>query len=230
MSVVAKNFELRVKPEMARLSESSTIAGDAGAADCAILPVAIVQAVTAAQAADRGPGRAMAGAIRGGSDARGFGSMPRRTFARQRMIVGAALSTLLLASVPATAADIVFRPINPSFGGSPLNSSHLLAIANAQNNYKPPAVPAPTPVTPPSAAQVQAAQFLSQLQGRLTSQLATQVNEAIFGDNPQESGMVKFGTQTVEFVRGLTEITITLSDSANNSSTKISVPIFTTGN
>jgi len=230
MSVVAKKSDFPAKSQMASLNGSSTIAGDAGVADCAILPIAIVQAVTTVRAADIRPGRAMTGSIRGGSDARGFGSMPRRTFARQRMIVGAALSTLLLASVPATAADIVFRPINPSFGGSPLNSSHLLAIANAQNNYKPPAVPAPTPVAPPSAAQVQASQFLSQLQGRLTSQLASQVNEAIFGDNPQESGMVKFGTQTVEFVRGLTEITITLSDSANNSSTKISVPIFTTGN
>ena len=230
MTVLDKKSELPAKLEMPSFNDASSIAGEAAVMVSAILPIAIVQAVTAAQAADRGPGRAMSGGIRGGSDARGFTSMPRRTFARQRMIVGAALSTLLLASVPATAADIVFRPINPSFGGSPLNSSHLLAIANAQNNYKPPAVPAPTPVVPPSAAQVQATQFLSQLQGRLTSQLATQVNEAIFGDNPQQSGKVKFGTQTVEFERGLTEITITLSDSANNSSTKISVPIFTTDN
>ena len=106
-----------------------------------------------------------------------------------------------------------------------------MAIANAQNDYKPPAVPTQggsgATQTP---AQAQAAQFLAQLQSRLIASLATQVTEAIFGAEPQNSGQVVFGTQTVDFERGLTEITITLTDTANNSSTNISVPIFTTGN
>ncbi|WP_238995824.1 curli assembly protein CsgF, partial [Sphingomonas solaris] len=36
-------------------------------------------------------------------------------------------------------AEIVYQPVNPSFGGNPFNSSHLLGIANAQNDYKDPA-------------------------------------------------------------------------------------------
>ncbi len=39
----------------------------------------------------------------------------------------------------AFAEQIVYRPINPSFGGSPSNASGLLANANAQNNFKDPA-------------------------------------------------------------------------------------------
>lgn len=141
------------------------------------------------------------------------------------------LSTLLLVPAPAHASDVVYRPVNPSFGGNSLNSNHLMAIANAQNDYKPPAPPTQggsgATQTP---AQAQAAQFLAQLQSRLIASLATQVTEAIFGAEPQNSGQVVFGTQTVDFERGLTEITITLTDTANKSSTNISVPIFTTGN
>ena len=37
------------------------------------------------------------------------------------------------------ASELVYRPVNPSFGGNPLNSSHLLGTANAQNDYKDPA-------------------------------------------------------------------------------------------
>ena len=34
------------------------------------------------------------------------------------------------------AQEIVYRPINPSFGGHPLNSSHLLGLAERQNPYQ----------------------------------------------------------------------------------------------
>ncbi|MDP5335563.1 MAG: curli assembly protein CsgF, partial [Paracoccaceae bacterium] len=40
--------------------------------------------------------------------------------------------SLLALGQGAMAQDLVYTPINPSFGGSPLNSSHLLSIANAQ--------------------------------------------------------------------------------------------------
>ena len=39
----------------------------------------------------------------------------------------------------ALAQDIVYQPVNPSFGGNPFNSNHLLGIANAQNDFTNPA-------------------------------------------------------------------------------------------
>jgi curli production assembly/transport component CsgF len=38
----------------------------------------------------------------------------------------------------AAAGELVYRPVNPSFGGDPFNSSHLLGIANANDRYKDP--------------------------------------------------------------------------------------------
>ncbi|MFT6902781.1 MAG: curli production assembly/transport component CsgF [Colwellia sp.] len=37
-------------------------------------------------------------------------------------------------------SELVYTPINPSFGGSALNGSFLLNKANAQNNYTAPAI------------------------------------------------------------------------------------------
>ncbi|MBC7156547.1 MAG: hypothetical protein H5U20_03415, partial [Rhodobacteraceae bacterium] len=39
---------------------------------------------------------------------------------------------VVVAAAPAIAGDLVYQPVNPSFGGNPGNSGHLLSIANAQ--------------------------------------------------------------------------------------------------
>ena len=52
-----------------------------------------------------------------------------------------ALGTLLaglLLSTGASATELVYTPVNPSFGGSPLNGAWLLGNAQAQNSKKDP--------------------------------------------------------------------------------------------
>ncbi|PSU44574.1 curli production assembly protein CsgF [Photobacterium frigidiphilum] len=48
------------------------------------------------------------------------------------------LALLCISVTKASATELVYSPINPSFGGNPLNSSHLLGVANAINDYKAP--------------------------------------------------------------------------------------------
>jgi curli production assembly/transport component CsgF len=57
------------------------------------------------------------------------------------------------------------------------------------------------------------------LPSRLYSSLASQVQEAIFGDDPQESGTFTVGDQQVSFVRGLEVITLEITDLSNGSTT-----------
>lgn len=117
----------------------------------------------------------------------------------------------------AVAQDIVYQPINPSFGGNPFNSNHLLGVANAQNDFTNPAS---------SSSSSQADIFARQLQSRLLSALSSQIVTAIFGDNPQESGTISFGGQTVRFIRSLTEVTITIINDDTGEETVIVVPTF----
>lgn len=117
----------------------------------------------------------------------------------------------------AVAQDIVYQPVNPSFGGNPFNSNHLLGVANAQNDFTNPAT---------SNSNSQADIFARQLQSRLLSALSSQIVTAIFGDNPQESGTISFGGQTVRFIRSLTEVTITIINDDTGEETVIVVPTF----
>ncbi|HBS78066.1 MAG: curli production assembly protein CsgF [Pseudomonas sp.] len=55
----------------------------------------------------------------------------------QQKITGVFLAGLLLSS-GLSATELVYTPVNPSFGGSPLNGAWLLGSAQAQNDKKDP--------------------------------------------------------------------------------------------
>lgn len=132
--------------------------------------------------------------------------------------LGLTLSAVaLLTASPLAAQDIVYQPIDPSFGGNPFNSAHLLGVANAQNDYKDPNA---------TSTNSQADIFARQLQSRLLSALSSQIVDAIFGDNPQERGTISFGGQTIDFVRGLTEVTLTITNDETGEVTTIVIPTF----
>jgi len=123
-------------------------------------------------------------------------------------------ASVVLAGVGGSAAqDMVYTPINPSFGGSPLNSSHLLGLANAQRTAtarKP--APGADPTNPSGSGSSDADLFVRQLQSRLLSALASQVTDAIFGENQQDSGTVTFGDTTITFERTLDSIRLIITD------------------
>lgn len=68
----------------------------------------------------------------------------------------------------ASATEIVYTPINPSFGGNPNNSAHLLSIAQAQDPFK-------APVVSPVEA------FNLSLQRSILSRLSSQALTTMFG-------------------------------------------------
>lgn len=121
----------------------------------------------------------------------------------------------------AVGQELIYQPNNPSFGGNPFNSAHLLGVANSQNGYEAP--------EEPEDRETQSEIFLRQLQSRLLSGLASQVSDAIFGDNPQDQGTIAFDDQVINFVRGLDSVTIMVDDLTLGTSTTIVLPLFATG-
>ena len=129
------------------------------------------------------------------------------------LIVGTCLATS--GAMKVEAQDIVFRPVNPSFGGNPLNSNHLLGIANSQRPEEDVA-PAPTRTT--------SERFVQILESRLLSSLAFDVTDSIFGEEAQESGTIKFDTLTINFDNTGTEVEISILDEGTGQITEIIVP------
>lgn len=132
---------------------------------------------------------------------------------------GVAAACLMTWAGSAGAQDLVYQPINPSFGGNPFNSAHLLGVAGAINDYKDPSAKTAT-------GSSQSDLFARQLQSRLLSALSSQITDAIFGENPQENGNVNFGGQQISWVRTLEAVTVTIVDDATGAETVIEVPTF----
>lgn len=134
---------------------------------------------------------------------------------RRLLLTGIACTLSIGGVTTASASELTFEFTNPSFGGNPFNSAHLLAIANAQNDQEDPdAIDRNDP----------AQQFLRTLNSRLLSAVATQITDLIFGEDAQPSGTVRFGDQEVSFVRGADSVVLTIRNLADGSVTEIIVP------
>jgi curli production assembly/transport component CsgF len=130
-------------------------------------------------------------------------------------------ATAALASVLAAgsvfAGNIVYTPVNPAFGGSPLNGSWLMSEAQAQNQF--------TQSKSSAAAlgqQTNGQKFASQLTSQLYSSLANQITQALFGANAQTSGTYTLDGTTISFQRVGGEIQIAIND--GTSVTNVTVP------
>ncbi|WP_093187076.1 curli assembly protein CsgF [Pseudovibrio sp. Tun.PSC04-5.I4] len=127
--------------------------------------------------------------------------------------------------------QLVYQPVNPSFGGYANNTTHLFATANAQktatisgNKGYGTGSGDGTDGSGNSLADL----FVRQLQNRLIYSLADQVSKAIFGEDPKDSGTVSFGDQKVTFVRGDGSIQLQIIDESTGAVTDITVPILQT--
>ncbi|MBM7455952.1 curli production assembly/transport component CsgF [Oceanisphaera litoralis] len=83
------------------------------------------------------------------------------------------------------ATELVYTPINPTFGGSPLNGSFLLGSAQAQNKHKDPDLESRTRST-----QTALERFTSQLESRLLSQLLTNIQDGNTGSLTTDAFMI----------------------------------------
>ena len=78
----------------------------------------------------------------------------------------------LLAAAPASASELVYEPVNPNFGGNPLNGSYLLNNAEAQNKYKDSSSRRSSTFKTPTALD----RFVSSLESRLLNELLNDIN------------------------------------------------------
>lgn len=136
----------------------------------------------------------------------------------------ALLVSLLLgiASAPVAATEIVYVPINPSFGGSPLNGTVLLNTAQATNKHKDPNA---KDVTSSLASKTPLQQFNEMLERSILNQLTYSATTNIMGSNGQLTpGTVETGNFRINIADlggGLLQITTT--DKTTGASTSFQV-------
>lgn len=131
-----------------------------------------------------------------------------------------ALSTLFaipvllgaLASQPGStwATELVYVPINPSFGGSPLNGAVLLNLANAQNKHKDPDAALSGSLSGLDKTPLQ--QFNDILERSILSQLASAATSSVISNGKLVPGTVQTNNFVIDIIDlggGLLRVTTT---------------------
>ena len=121
---------------------------------------------------------------------------------------------LALLSTGALAQDLVYQPVNPSFGGDPFNSSHLLGLAQQQNDFD------DTTFEPIDPQQ----QFADSLERQIFNRTSQEIVNEIFGEDGSDSGTFNVGDQQIAFQQVGEEVQITLTDVTTGATTQITVP------
>lgn len=123
-----------------------------------------------------------------------------------------------LAAAPAMATEIVYRPMNPSFGGDPLNGPNLLNSANSQNDFS-------DPKAGQLANQNSIQQFQDNLQRAILNRIATAVSGSVVDANGNLiPGTVTIGSFTVTVVDLGTTLRITTTDGSTGQTSTFEIP------
>ena len=112
--------------------------------------------------------------------------MKTTTFSRRSGFWISGLLVGLASVVAAQATELVYTPVNPSFGGNPLNGTWLLNNAQAQNDHDDPDLKSRSSVAGTSALE----RFTSQLQSRLLGQLLDNISTGNTGSLSTDSFIV----------------------------------------
>lgn len=121
----------------------------------------------------------------------------------------------LFGPLQAGATEMVYAPINPSFGGHPNNAPGLMSIAQAQNGFK---APIATPLET----------FNLNLQRAIMSRLTSQAMIAIFGtDTTVVSKSYDTGAYTIAMNEDTTTNTLTITTTDKTSGAVASFEIST---
>lgn len=129
----------------------------------------------------------------------------------------------------ANASELVYKPINPSFGGSPLNGSFLLGKAQSQNKHK-------AEINKKSYAE----KFQESLERAYINKMVREITDLAFGDtcdvatdaecDPSifnEDSIFTSGDYVIEIITSSTDsITVEITNSLTGETTMIEVPRF----
>ncbi|TMO61335.1 curli assembly protein CsgF [Pseudoalteromonas aurantia] len=131
------------------------------------------------------------------------------------------LTTLFYPSL-LLASELVYTPINPSFGGSPLNASMLLNKAQSQNKHKAHTV-----------EKTYAERLQESLERSYINKIVRELTDLAFGEDPtdnvfgQDSTFISGDYEIKMITSNSDSITVQITNLINGEITTIEVPRFT---
>lgn len=120
------------------------------------------------------------------------------------------------------AQELVYIPINPSFGGNSFNHAWMMNEAEAQNKFKDKSSSSSFGLSERDPLK----DFEESLSRQLLSQLSREIITDTFGETEFEEGNYEIGNYSIEILNDLDGVNINITDNSNNSSTSIVIPYY----
>lgn len=131
----------------------------------------------------------------------------------------ATIAAALLGPGAALATELVYVPVNPAFGGNPMNGPVLLSSAQATNKHKDPSAQGSS-----FARQTPLQQFNDMLERSVLSQLAAAATADVIGGGKLKPGTVETGNFRIDIVdAGGGVLVITTTDKLTGATTSFQV-------
>jgi curli production assembly/transport component CsgF len=125
---------------------------------------------------------------------------------------------LLTFSLEAVSQQFIYRPVNPAFGGNPLNHQWLLGSAQIQSDFK---------EETPSRDMFQRdplEDFETNLSRLLLNQLSRQIMVDQFGEGHLQEGNYVMGNYEIEVSSRIEGLVIYIFNSSTGGETTITIP------
>lgn len=127
---------------------------------------------------------------------------------------------IILGSFSAKSQQLVYKPINPAFGGDTFNYQWLLSSANAQNQFDDDKNDFNSLLDNLNSMD----SFTDSLNRQILSQLSQKLFEDQFGDGPLAPGNYIFGSLYLEVTKSTQGLLINILDTNNGQQTEIIIP------
>ena len=126
---------------------------------------------------------------------------------------------IILLNEVTNSQELVWRPVNPSFGGNPFNAEWLLSQAQIQDKFK-----------DNSATDLYGRDplddFKESLNRQILSQISRQLVSSTFGEEGITDGHYELGDFAIDILSTADGISITIFDFTTGGQTNILVPYF----
>jgi curli production assembly/transport component CsgF len=138
---------------------------------------------------------------------------------KQSVIIFTIFFIFLFSNGNINAQELVWRPINPSFGGNPFNAEWLLSQAQIQDKFK-------EESSRDFYSRDPLEDFKESLNRQLLSQISRQLVSSTFGEDGITDGHYELGDFSIDIISTAEGISITIFDFTTGGQTNIIVPYF----
>ncbi|KAB7726143.1 curli production assembly protein CsgF [Rudanella paleaurantiibacter] len=147
----------------------------------------------------------------------------KRGMNKHNSLLGLALLGLMALAPAARSQALIYRPVNPSFGGNTFNYQWMLSSAQAQDRLKDPAAGRTSRATNTRTSSLE--DFSESLQRQLLSRITRDLIDNQFGEEDLKEGVFQFGDFQVEIRNASDGVLIRIVDGKGGETT-VTVPYF----